>query len=228
MNPADFQRNFQASFFGLVPTDKILASFPAGHRSHGCDLVPCTMPRFVTATSVVCQAIVKFERDFIVHKHAFPWKTDLDEDTSVMRCGIPGVGMIQIDDATMYLMRAPIRDTPRGYAPNHHSLYNNWPNEFALSTDTLSVVWNVFNKTRLSWAGALRKVDDGECASMAVDRFLALGSLPGRKYTQILYKNKGSIGFINGQGIPVLFPEHNTYMLYEYVRKISGLIPIVK
>jgi hypothetical protein len=230
MNAIDFQRNFTNSYFGLVPTAAVRALLPPelSNVVNDSDLIPCTLPKYPTNTTVSVTAIIKKDKTYYDPRINLPWKIDMDEDREQFRTGIPSPGMIQIDDCTVYLSRAPIRDTPRGYAPGHHSVHTNWPGEVYYGCDSYEVVWNIFNKTRNAWNTALYKVTQGDVVSMAVDRFVSLGALPGRRYTQILYKAKGSVGFINQLNIPVLFPEHNTYMLYEYIQKVSGVQPIIK
>jgi hypothetical protein len=180
---------------------------------------------------VRCLLKSKFDDTVSPHKLVLPWKENIDQDMSFMRSQVPSIGMIQGTYTATYVSRVPTRDTPRGHAPR----FCKFETINATVLGNLGIgnggdilgVWRVFNKLYFPWHQAVDHIESGKYIGVAVDRFLALGVLPNRRYTQIFFKNLGSVGFIQG-GQPVLFSGTSTPALKEYVKKLSGIDPAEK
>lgn len=231
MNSKDFERNFRQSWYGVIVTPEVVQAAVRDQITPITQgtILPAHHPRFSTDKTILVTCISRIDEDnYTFGKLLLPWKQDIDLDKSVMLSGVPTTGMIQCGDICVYVARSPIRDaTCYGYWPEAHTVFNPWPDVTQVAHNSQRLLWRIFNPIRYSWHEACQLINNGDRIACPIDRYLALGALKNRRFTQIFFKTK-NVGFINENNFPVMFLEHRSVFLCDYIHKLSGIHPLIK
>jgi hypothetical protein len=241
MNRQDFCRNFQISYFGYLNTNEIRNQLEkAGHNTAiyalGDGVVtPVTRPGFPTSTRAgfVGIVVLKYADGSGYESFSIPicnWVDDMDETAEFMT-DVPPSQMVQLDDTAVYVRRIPHRETPRGFCPRSspcHIISGEVvrPERSELmDSSRAEVIWNIYNPRQSVYTEAIKTLNSGDTAAVVLASHLSLGFKPNRRHLQLFYRNQGSVGFVDEQGIPTVFPSFATLASKDYIRKVTGIYP---